>query len=77
MNAVAESCSRLCVDLLIVSLSFVLCVSESSANANEQRNGLFLLGIERQSVSAVSTRITVVSEQVSQRQRRRLKLQST
>ena len=63
MNAVAESCSRLCVDLLIVSLSFVLCVSESSANANEQRNGLFLLGVERQNVGAVSTRITVVSEQ--------------
>ena len=62
MNVVAESCSHLFVDLLIVSLSFVLCVSESSANANERRNGLFLLGIERQSINAVSTCTTVVSE---------------
>ena len=60
MNAVAESCSRLCVDLLIVSLSFVLCVSESSVNMNEQRNGLFLLGVERQSVSAAGTRVTEI-----------------
>ena len=35
MNAVAESCSRLCDSLLIVSLSLSVCVSESSANANE------------------------------------------
>ena len=62
-NAVAESCSRLCVDLLIVSLSFVLSISVSSANANERRNGLFLLGVERQSISAVSTRITLCHEQ--------------
>ena len=46
MNAVAESCSRLCVDLLIANLLFVLCVSESSANVNEQRKGLFLCGVE-------------------------------
>ena len=35
MNAVAESCSRLCDSQLIVSLSLSLCVLESSANANE------------------------------------------